>query len=98
LRSCADNYRQFSTERVQRRLAWWEANHQRLDICEQLPREAYTLVVLIYMGLDPREVPMVSEDDKSRRAYAEIYERLATAGVSRRPLRHLPELEYGLPG
>ena len=26
------------------------------------PRRAYTLVLLVYMGLDPREVPVVYED------------------------------------
>jgi hypothetical protein len=63
LRACAGDYRQFSADRVRKWLAWWEANRLRLDLHGPLPRQAYTLVLLIYMGLDPREVPVMYEDD-----------------------------------
>ena len=65
LRACAGDYGQFSAARVQRWLAWWEANHLRLDLRGPLPRQAYTLVLLVYMGLDPHTVPVVYEDDKT---------------------------------
>jgi tRNA(adenine34) deaminase len=65
LRACAGDYRQFSEERVQRWLAWWEANHQGLALGGPLPRQAHTLALLVYMGLDPRQVPMVYEDDRT---------------------------------
>jgi len=65
LRACAGDYRQFSEERVQRWLAWWEANHQGLALGGPRPRQAYTLALLVYMGLDPREVPVVYENDKT---------------------------------
>lgn len=65
LRACAGNYSRFSTDRVRKWLAWWEANRQRLDLSGPPPRQAYTLVLLVYMGLDPREVPVVYEDDRT---------------------------------
>ncbi len=65
LRACVGDYRQFSEERVQRWLAWWEANYLRLDLRGSLPRQAYTLALLVFMGLDPRTVPVVYEDDKT---------------------------------
>jgi tRNA(adenine34) deaminase len=65
LRACAGDYRSFSEERVQKWLAWWDANHLCLDLRGPLPRQAYTLVLLVYMALDPREVPVVYEDDKT---------------------------------
>jgi tRNA(adenine34) deaminase len=63
LRACAGDYRPFSAERVQRWLAWWEVNRQALDLRGPLPRQAYTLVLLIYMRLDPNAVPVVYEDE-----------------------------------
>ena len=64
LRACAGDYRQFNADRVDKWLAWWEANHLYLDLRGPLPRQAYTLVLLVYMGLDPREVRVVYEDDR----------------------------------
>jgi len=65
LRACAGDYRSFSAERVQRWLAWWETSRQALDLRGPLPRQAYTLVLLGYLGLDPRTVPVVYEDDRT---------------------------------
>ncbi len=65
LRACTGDYRQFSAGRVDKWLAWWEANHLHLDLRGPLPRQAYTLVLLTYMGLDPCEVPVVYEDDQT---------------------------------
>ena len=50
---------------MQRWLAWWEADHLRLDLRGSLPRQAYTLVLLAYLGLDPQQVPVVYEDEKT---------------------------------
>jgi tRNA(adenine34) deaminase len=65
LRACAGDYRRFSADRVRRWLAWWEANHLELDLPGPLPRQAYTLVLQVFMGLDQREVPVVYEDDRT---------------------------------
>jgi tRNA(adenine34) deaminase len=65
LHACAGDYGQFSAARVQRWLAWWEVNRPRLDLRGSLPRQAYTLALLIYMGLDPHTVPVVYEDDRT---------------------------------
>jgi tRNA(adenine34) deaminase len=65
LRACAGDYRQFNEERVRRWLAWWEANHLGLELRGPLPRQAYTLVLLVYMRLDPSAVPVVYEDDRT---------------------------------
>jgi tRNA(adenine34) deaminase len=64
LRACAGDYRPFSAEREQRWLAWWETHRQILDLAGPLPRQAYTLVLLGYLRLDPRTVPVVHEDDR----------------------------------
>lgn len=47
---------------MQRWLAWWETNRQTLDLRGPLPRPAYTLVLLGYLRLAPRTVPVVYED------------------------------------
>ena len=65
LQACAGDYRPFNAERVQRWLAWWETNRQVLDLRGPLPRRAYTLVLLGYLRLDPGEVPVVYEDDRT---------------------------------
>jgi tRNA(adenine34) deaminase len=65
LRACAGDYRSLHEALLRKRLAWWEANRQGLDLRGPLPRQAYTLVLLVYMGLDPLEVPVVYEDDRT---------------------------------
>ncbi len=45
-----------------KRLAWWHAHRADLALAGPLPRQAYTLVFLIYMGLDAAQVPVVYED------------------------------------
>ena len=55
LRACAGDSRPFNAERVQRWLAWWETNRQVLDLRGSLPRQAYTLVLLGNLRLDPRD-------------------------------------------
>ena len=65
LRACAGDYTRLHEELLRKRLAWWEANGQDLALGGPLPRQAYTLLLLIYMGLDPREVPVVYEDERT---------------------------------
>ncbi len=65
LRTCAGDYTRLHEELLQKRLAWWEANGQHLALAGPLPRQAYTLVLLVYMGLDPHEVPVVYEDEQT---------------------------------
>lgn len=65
LRACAGDYTTLHEELLLKRLAWWEANHRDLALAGPLPRQAYTLLLLIYMGLDPREVPVMYEDERT---------------------------------
>lgn len=65
LQACAGDYTGLHEAQLRKRLAWWEANHRSLVLAGSLPRQAYTLMLLIYMGLDPREVPVVYEDERT---------------------------------
>jgi tRNA(adenine34) deaminase len=60
---CAGDYAALHRASTAKRLAWWDAHHTALDLTGSLPRRAYTLVFLIYMGLDPDQVPVVYEDE-----------------------------------
>ncbi len=64
LAACAGDYTSIHEELVHKRLAWWEAHGEGLDLAGPLPRRAYTLVFLVYMGLDLSEVPVVYEDER----------------------------------
>ena len=65
LRACAGDYTTLHEELLRKRLAWWEAHRQNLALDGPLPRQAYTLLLLIYMGLDPGQVSVVYEDDRT---------------------------------
>jgi len=64
LRACAGDYSSIHQELERKRLAWWEANRERLQLFGSLVRQAYTQFLLEYLGLDPAEVPVVYEDDR----------------------------------
>jgi hypothetical protein len=64
-RACAGDDRPFNAERVLRWLAWWETDRHNLNLSGTLPRQAYILVLLHYLRLDPGEVPVVYEDDRT---------------------------------
>lgn len=64
LRNCAGDYQQLHSSLKEKRLRWWEENKDRLNLTGSLPRQAYTLVLLEYMKIDPSEVPVVYEDEK----------------------------------
>lgn len=64
LLACAGDYSQLHAGLAAKRLAWWKANRERLELSGALPRQAYTLFLLLYLGLDPSEVPVVYEDER----------------------------------
>ena len=65
LRACAGDYARLHEDLLQKRLAWWEANHRSLALAGSLPRQAYTLVLLVYLRLDQATVPVVYEDERT---------------------------------
>ncbi len=64
LRACQGDYQSIHTELEQKRLAWWEANRGQLRLSGSPERQAYTLFLLEYLGLDEGEVPVVYEDGR----------------------------------
>ena len=64
LRACGGDYRSIHAGLEQKRLAWWEANHGKPRLSGSLVRQAYTLFLLDYLGLDAAEVPVVYEDHR----------------------------------
>lgn len=64
LRACRGDYRLIHEEFDGKRQAWWEANRDTLRLEGSLPRQAYTMFLLLYLGLDPQEVPVVCEDER----------------------------------
>lgn len=64
LRASNGDYSQIHAEQAAKRLAWWDTNKDRLSLSGTLPRQAYTLFLLCYLGLDPGEVPVVYEDER----------------------------------
>lgn len=63
LAACGGNYAAFHEAMIAKRLAWWDAHRADLRLSGALPRQGYTLTMLIYLGLAPDEVPVVYEDD-----------------------------------
>jgi hypothetical protein len=63
LQACEGDYTRLHAGLLAKRLAWWESHQAGLDRRGPLPRQAYTVLLLQYMGLDPTEVPVVYEDD-----------------------------------
>lgn len=64
LEACRGDYSLLHEGAIAKRLAWWDAHHEGLRLTGSLPRQAYTLVFLLYMGLRPEEVPVVHEDER----------------------------------
>jgi tRNA(adenine34) deaminase len=64
LEACQGDYSLLHEGAITRRLAWWDAHQQGFHLTGSLPRQAYTLVFLLYMGLRPEEVPVVYEDER----------------------------------
>jgi len=64
LRACRGDYRLIHEELDRKRQAWWEANRDALRLEGSLPRQAYTMFLLEFLGLDPAEVPVMYEDER----------------------------------
>jgi hypothetical protein len=64
LEGCAGDYGAIHCELEQKRQAWWEERGSRLRLSGSPVRQAYTLFLLEALGLDPREVPVVYEDER----------------------------------
>jgi hypothetical protein len=62
--ACAGDFAALHQAVIAKRLAWWDERHTELQLIGPLPRQAYTLVFLTYMGLDPAGVPVVYEDQE----------------------------------
>jgi tRNA(adenine34) deaminase len=65
LRACGGDYGRIHEELERKRQAWWEANRDTLRLSGPLPRQAYTMFLLLHLGLDPAEVPVVYEDERT---------------------------------
>jgi tRNA(adenine34) deaminase len=64
LRACGGDYGRIHEVLDRKRQAWWEANKDALRLTGPLPRQAYTMFLLLHLGLDPAEVPVVYEDER----------------------------------
>jgi hypothetical protein len=76
LQACGGDYRALDAEQTAKRVSWWVAHRDTLALSGPLytsaplyasgplPRQAYTLFLLLYLGLDPSEVPIVYEDER----------------------------------
>ena len=58
------NYDFIWQDSLKRRLAWYEKNKDKLELDGSEVKKAYTILLLNYMGLDSKEVPVVYEDER----------------------------------
>lgn len=64
LRGCKGDYRKVHEVLKQKRLAWWEENKDKLNLTGSLPRQAFTMVLFEYMGINPKDIEVVYEDER----------------------------------
>jgi tRNA(adenine34) deaminase len=64
LLACGGDYGRIHEALDRKRQAWWEANRDTLRLSGPLPRQAYTMFLLLHLELDPAEVPVVHEDER----------------------------------
>lgn len=57
------SYEFINEELSEKRLRWYEENKDKLDLKGSDVRKAYTLLLIEYLGLNPKEVPVVYEDE-----------------------------------
>ena len=55
LRACRGDYRPIHESLDRKRQAWWETNRDALRLSGPLPRQAYTMFLLLHLGLDTRQ-------------------------------------------
>lgn len=58
------DYRKVHEELKRKRLAWWEANKDKLHLTGSLPRQAFTMGLFEYMEIDPKDIQVVYEDER----------------------------------
>jgi len=64
LNDCQGNYKKINARLKRKRLRWIKENKDKLNLTSSLPRQAYEILFFQYMNLDPREVPVIYEDEK----------------------------------
>lgn len=64
IRRSEGDYRKIHEELKRKRLAWWEANKDKLNLTGSLPRQAFTMILFEYMGLSPEDIQVVYEDER----------------------------------
>jgi hypothetical protein len=65
LLACRGDYQSLHAELDQKRQAWWDANKHGLHLDGSLPRQAHALLLLIYLNIDARDVPVIYEDERT---------------------------------
>jgi hypothetical protein len=64
LAGCAGDYELLDRALDRKRQEWWEAHRESLQVSGPLPRQAYQMVLIECIGIDPAEVPVVYEDER----------------------------------
>lgn len=59
LEECDGDYKEIHGMLRKKRLAWWETNKDKLRLQGPLPKQAYQLVILEYLRIDPEEAPVI---------------------------------------
>lgn len=59
-----DDWSSINLESSKKRVRWYEENKDKFNLQGTDVRKAYTLLIELYLGLSPDEVPVVYEDDK----------------------------------
>ena len=58
------SYEFINKELLEKRLRWYEENKDKLNLEGSDVRKAYTLFLIKYLGLNPKEVPVVYENER----------------------------------
>ncbi|MFX0116601.1 MAG: hypothetical protein ACFFB3_18780 [Candidatus Hodarchaeota archaeon] len=59
-----ENWDQIILDSVERRLTWYKNSITELDLQGSDVKRAYTLLLVEYLGLKPKEIPIVKEDSR----------------------------------
>ncbi len=63
LAGCEGAYAPLDDVFDRKRQAWWEAHKDALRLSGPSPRQAYTLLIVEYLQIDPAQAPVVYEDE-----------------------------------
>lgn len=58
------NYDQINQKLSKKRIGWLEKNKDKLNLKDSVVRRAYEIFLFEYLNLDPKEIPVIYEDDK----------------------------------